>query len=99
MSIGPSPLCFDCAHMISLGEDGTFRCEAFPQRIPHAILVWVHDHHETFPGDNGVTFEPKDDAARAEDDQREAERLMDEYLGEQHESVDWQSVPVDEVDE
>lgn len=36
------------------------RCEAFPSRIPQAILIGKVDHRTRFPGDHGITFLPKE---------------------------------------
>ena len=34
-------------------------CDAFPERIPNAILLSHVDHGEPFAGDKGIVFEPK----------------------------------------
>ena len=53
------PQCFSCAHF-RLGErDGEHSsCAAFPspERIPAAIWIGDHDHHEPYPGDHGIQF-------------------------------------------
>lgn len=48
--------CIGCRHK---RPNGAF-CDAFPDGpgIPDAILRNRHDHHEPFPGDHGVRFEP-----------------------------------------
>ncbi len=33
------------------------RCVAFPESIPHDILVGKHDHTKPFKGDDGIRFE------------------------------------------
>ena len=33
-------------------------CDAFPARIPNAILDGEHDHKTPFPGDHGLLYEP-----------------------------------------
>ena len=45
--------CLECLHYQGLGT-----CEAYPERIPEAIITGEHDHREPYPGDNGVRFEP-----------------------------------------
>ena len=34
-------------------------CDAFPQRIPDAILESKVDHRQPVEGDHGIQFEPK----------------------------------------
>ena len=58
MTIGPLPLCYDCKHFMRY-DDGKFRCKAFPSGIPFEIIAWLHDHHEPYPGDQGIQFAPK----------------------------------------
>jgi len=36
------------------------RCEAFPSRIPQAILIGKVDHRKPYPGDHGITFQLKE---------------------------------------
>lgn len=36
-------------------------CDAFPDGIPHAIVMSKHNHREPFAGDNGLLFDPNDD--------------------------------------
>lgn len=33
-------------------------CDAFPERIPNAILDGEHDHTTLFPGDHGLLYRP-----------------------------------------
>ncbi len=35
-------------------------CAAFPDGIPQEILDGVNDHHDAYPGDHGIQFEPMD---------------------------------------
>jgi hypothetical protein len=50
--------CVDCKHFDADAARGTFQCRAFPDGIPDPILLSEHDHHEPFPGDHGILFEP-----------------------------------------
>ena len=54
-------LCDHCKHRRS--ED---TCAAFPDGIPSSISFFGFntDHRRPFEGDNGIRFEPKDEAAR-----------------------------------
>jgi hypothetical protein len=40
------------------------KCDAFPERIPDAILEAEHDHSTPFPGDGGIMFEYANEAFR-----------------------------------
>jgi len=52
---GSVPACWKCKWK-NKGEE---TCGAFPDGIPDAILDGSHDHTTSFPGDNGILFEPK----------------------------------------
>lgn len=60
MSIGPAPICFECALYHGDPEEPftPFRCDAFPDGIPEEILTSEHDHRQPFEGDSGKTFLP-----------------------------------------
>lgn len=45
--------CPTCKHY-----NGTFTCDAYPDRIPDEILTGEYDHTEPFEGDNGIQYEP-----------------------------------------
>jgi len=51
-----TPLCHRCLHWRRDEFDG-FRCAAFPDGIPSAILEGDHDHREAYDGDGGIRFE------------------------------------------
>lgn len=55
--------CANCKHY-----SGNARCNAFQDSIPDAILTNEHDHRQPYPGDNGIQFEPIDDAQEGEKD-------------------------------
>jgi hypothetical protein len=46
--------CDTCKYKIP----GTFRCTAFPDRIPAEIILGTHDHRLPYPGDHGFRWEP-----------------------------------------
>lgn len=50
------PLCLTCKHFV---DDKQFTCSAFVDGIPDEILTGQFDHHEPYPGDHEVRFEPK----------------------------------------
>jgi hypothetical protein len=57
--------CIECKHFDAAATPAEFRCSAFPDGIPDPILLSKHDHHEPYPGDHGILFEPVDAASDA----------------------------------
>ncbi len=47
------PICDTCVH---LHGGATWSCTAFPNGIPDPIFMSEADHHEPYPGDNGVVY-------------------------------------------
>ena len=52
-ALGEVPQCDACKHLFADGDT----CTAFPDGIPSAIMINVHDHHAPFEGDHGILFE------------------------------------------
>lgn len=52
------PQCAACRHRLPIVPSGP-RCKAFPDGIPEIMLRGDFDHRKPYPGDNGITFEPK----------------------------------------
>ncbi len=60
------PQCVYCRHFVPK----RFTCPAFPdQAIPIEIVTGKHDHHEPFPGDHGIQFEPKPETSKPATDE------------------------------
>jgi hypothetical protein len=57
----PVSMCLVCKHYRKAQ-----RCEAFPARIPQAILTGRFDHRKRHDGDRGIRFQPRDDVSQAE---------------------------------
>ena len=57
--------CYYCKHYI-ISEDIIPKCKAFPDGIPLEIFREEIDHTQPYEGDNGIQFEPKDDANNKE---------------------------------
>jgi hypothetical protein len=47
--------CVTCRHFRSVNRIPV--CDAFPDRIPAAILSGKHDHTHPYPGDGGILYE------------------------------------------
>jgi hypothetical protein len=54
--------CATCKH---LGKNRKRKCQAFDY-IPTNILKGEFDHRQPYPGDNGVQFEPIDEATETD---------------------------------
>ncbi len=80
MIMGPTPLCLKCARFHENSED-IFTCDAFPRRIPDEIVLSGFNHHQAFPGDNGMRFIPRVKFAVAAKDGEELSPFAVEVLG------------------
>lgn len=54
--------CVRCKHLFAPDREKRrgFFCKAYPEGVPRDIVWNKHDHRKPFPGDNGITFEPKE---------------------------------------
>jgi len=65
MSAPEDPLvCSTCVHFTHdiTDEDHDhfrFKCAAFPKGIPEVIMYNEFDHHQPFPGDHGMQYQPR----------------------------------------
>ena len=61
LPIYPVSMCLVCTYYRKAQQ-----CEAFPRRIPQAILTGRFDHRKRHAGDHGVTFRLKEGVSREE---------------------------------
>jgi hypothetical protein len=52
------PQCFYCANLDRTNSFNPLRCRAFPEMVPVPIPMNKHDHRKSYPGDQGILFEP-----------------------------------------
>lgn len=50
--------CLKCRHF-----DLNLTCKAFPDGIPEEIMTGQHDHRNPYPGDQGIRYEPVENAS------------------------------------
>lgn len=49
-------MCLACRHL-DREKENMHVCDAFEEGIPDEIWTNRHDHHDPYPGDNGIRFE------------------------------------------
>ena len=49
-------MCLACQHL-DREKENKHVCSAFEEGIPEEIWTNRHDHHDPYPGDNGIRFE------------------------------------------
>jgi hypothetical protein len=52
------PICLYCVHFDQGYKGYGFKCAAFPDAIPMAIIESQADHREPIDGDHGIQFAP-----------------------------------------
>jgi excisionase family DNA binding protein len=57
MKQNPLSRCFECKYFRGARQG---KCEAFPDQIPSEIWSGNIEHNKPFPGDRGISFQPKD---------------------------------------
>jgi len=53
------PMCLWCRHFHRDDDATALTCDAFPDRIPDAILKSTVDHRRPYLGDHGIRFVPE----------------------------------------
>ncbi len=56
MAMRVHSMCLACRHL-DRDKEEHHACSAFPEGIPQEIWTNRYDHHEPYPGDQGVRFE------------------------------------------
>ncbi len=72
MTLTAAPLCHTCVHRRTMrrGHVADWRCTAFPDGIPEAILNGEADHRQPFPNDRGIRYQMADWAKNRLKEQR-----------------------------
>ena len=55
MAYPVQPMCLACKHL-DRERENQHVCNAFTEGIPDEIWMNRHDHHDPYPGDNGIRF-------------------------------------------
>jgi hypothetical protein len=62
----PGSQCCRCRHFVGSDDPAPLACKAFSSRIPAEIFANLYDHREPCERDDGVRFEPNDEATADE---------------------------------